>query len=200
MKIRMAALTLLCALALVGEARAQVVWDSPMLVSPRTVAGTGLYLVEPHRAGLGILGTWRGAPHGLGFRLGVADGGGDGIAVLGGVDMVAPLATVSPDFPLDLSWYSGIGAGYDRWLVVTVPLGLTIGRTFGAPDLRFTPYLSPRLVADAHLDRDPPDERNRLRLGLAVDLGVDLAFQPGWTIRFGAGLGDRGGIGIGIIF
>jgi hypothetical protein len=33
-----------------------------------------------------------------------------------------------------------------------------------------------------------------------VDLGFDVAFQPGWMIRFGAGLGDRGGIAVGIIF
>lgn len=200
MKIRMSGLTLLCMLALAGETRAQVVWDSPMLLSPRTAAGTGVYLIDAHRAGVGVLGTWRGTPQGLGFRIGIADGGSDGIAILAGVDMAAPLTTVSPDFPLDISWFSGIGAGYDDWLVLSVPLGLTIGRTFTAPEVRFTPYLVPRVVADAQLGRDPPDDRNELRLQLGVDLGLDLAFQPGWTIRFGAGLGDRRGLGIGIIF
>jgi hypothetical protein len=199
MRLRMVIPALMCAFTLAGEARAQVVWDSPILLSPRPVTGTGLYLMDPHGAGLGILGTWRGAPGGMGLRLGIADGS-DGIAVLGGIDMLAPLATVSPQFPLDISWFTGVGAGYNRWLVATVPLGLSIGRTFGAPDVRFTPYLAPALLVDAHLGRDAPGDRNQLRLGLGVDLGIDVAFQPGWMVRFGAGLGDHGGLAIGIVF
>lgn len=199
MRSGIAMLAVLGALLLAGEARAQVVWDSPILQPPRPVVGTGLYLMDAHGAGLGILGTWRGAPTGMGARLGLADGS-DGIAVLGGIDMVAPLATVSADFPLDISWFTGIGAGYNQWFVLSAPLGLTIGRTFGAPDVRFTPYLAPALVVDAHLGRDAPDDSNELRLGLAVDLGIDVGFQPGWIVRFGAGLGDRGGLAIGIVF
>jgi hypothetical protein len=199
MRLRTSALMLLCSLLVVGKAEAQVVWDSPTLLSPRPVAGTGVYLMDPHRAGIGILGTWRGAQQAAGLRLGIADGT-DGIAILGGVDWVAPLATVSPDFPLDISWFVGIGGGYNQWFVASAPIGLTLGRTFGAPDVRFTPYLAPALVADAILGRDPPAERNQLRLSLAVDLGIDVAFQPGWHVRFGAGLGDRGGLAIGLIF
>jgi hypothetical protein len=199
MKLRILGFTALCTLAVAADGRAQVVWDSPMLLPPRPVVGTGLYLMDPHGAGLGVLGTWRGVPGGMGLRLGIADGS-DGIAIMGGVDMVAPLVTVSPEFPLDISWFTGIGAGYDRWLVISVPLGLTIGRTVHAPDVRFTPYLAPALVADARLGRDSPRDRNELKLGLAMDLGIDVAFQPGWIVRFAAGIGDRHGLAIGIVF
>jgi len=201
MKLRITGLAACCLLALAGEARAQVAWESPMLLSPRPVAGTGIYLIDAAGAGLGVLGTWRGPGQRMALRLGVTEGGGgDGVAVLGGIDMMAPLATVSPDFPLDISWFTGVGAGYADWLVVSVPLGITIGRTFGDPQVRFTPYLSPRIVADLHLDRDGPEDRNELDLNVAVDLGFDVRFQQGWTLRLGAGLGTRDGIAVGLIF
>jgi hypothetical protein len=199
MRLRTAAIALLCLTAAAGEARSQVVWDSPLLLSPRPVAGTGIYLIDAHGAGLGVLGTWRGAPYDLGFRAGIADGAG-GIAILGGIDKVGPLATASATFPLDISWLAGVGLGYNNWLVISAPLGLTMGRTFDVPEVRFTPYLAPALVVDAVVGRPEPAERNQLRLGLAVDLGLDVAFQPGWLIRFGAGLGNRHGLAIGIVF
>jgi len=197
MKIRVLALTLGCLLGLAAEARSQVVWDSPSLIPPRAPAGTGILLVDAHRAGVGVLGTWRGTPLGMGLRLGIADG--DDIAVFGGLDFVSPLMRASPAFPLDLSWFAGVGAGYDEWAVISVPFGLTIGRTFGAPDVQFTPYLAPKLIADAHLDRGPGDD-NELELNFDVDLGFDVRFQPGWRLRLGAGLGSRSGLAFGLVF
>lgn len=199
MKIRVIGLTLFCLLGLAADGRAQVVWDSPILIPPRAQAGTGIYLIDTHRGGLGLLGTWRGMASGTGLRLGVSEGAGDNIAVFDGADFVRPPMTVSPDFPLDISGFAGIGAGYSEWLVVSVPLGITIGRTFGAPDVRFTPYLAPKVIADVHLGRGPDDD-NDLDLNLDVDLGFDVQFQPGWTIRLGAGLGNRSGLAIGLLF
>jgi hypothetical protein len=198
MKLRALGLTVCCLVALAGDARAQVVWDAPSLLPPRAPAGTGIYLIDAHGGGLGVLGTWRGMTNGTGLRLGVSEGrGGDGIAVFGGLDFVSPLVTVSHEFPLDISWFAGVGAGYADWLVLSVPLGLTIGRTFGAPDVRFTPYLAPKIALDAHLGREPDNE---LDLNLAVDLGFDIQFPPGWAIRIGAGLGGRSGLAVGILF
>lgn len=198
MKIRTLALTLFCLFGLAAEGRAQVVWDSPTLLPPRAPAGTGIYLIDAHRGGLGVLGTWRAATNGTGLRLGLSEGWMDNVAVFGGVDFVTPLITVSPDFPLDLSWFTGVGAGYSEWLVISVPLGLTIGRTFGAPDVRFTPYVAPKVIADIHLG--VPGDNNELDLNLDVDLGFDIGFPPGWTLRVGAGLGNRSGLAIGLLF
>jgi hypothetical protein len=200
MKLRLTVLSVLCMAALAGPARAQVAWDSPTLMAPRPVVGTGIFIMDAHRAGVGVMGTWRGSPQGLGLRLGIVDGRGDGVGVLGGVDMLASLATASSTFPLDISWFAGVGAGYDEWLLLSVPIGLTFGRTFGAPDMRFTPYLAPALLVDAHLGRDGAGESNELQLNLGIDLGFDLAFQPGWALRFGAGLADRSGLAVGIVF
>jgi hypothetical protein len=200
MKLRAMAIAFCCAFGMAADGWAQVAWDSPLLLPPNPEAGTGLYLIDAHRAGVGALGTWRGPGQGTGFRLGIADGRGDGIAIFGGIDMVAPLATASAAFPLDISWLIGAGAGYDRWLTVSVPLGLTLGRTIHGDGVRFTPYFSPRLNLDAQFARDPPRDRNSLDLGLAVDIGIDVAFQPTWTLRIGGSLGDRSGVAVGIQF
>jgi hypothetical protein len=201
MKLRTAAIAATFIAGLAGDARAQVVWDSPLFLAPRPEAGVGIYLIDAHKAGIGVLGTWRASPQDMGMRLGIAEGGGgDGIALFGGVDVTGLLATVGPDLPFDLAWLVGVGAGYDRWIVVSAPVGITLGRTFTAPEVRFTPYLAPRVALDLHLNRDPPGRRNALDLNFAADLGVDLVFQPGWTLRIGASLGHRGGVGVGILF
>jgi hypothetical protein len=197
MRIRAAVITFCLALALAGEARAQVAWDSPILLPPRPEAGTGIYLLDAHRAGLGVLGTWRGPGQNIGLRLGIAEGRRDGVAILGGIDLVSALATAGPAFPLDISWFTGVGAGMDDWVLVTVPLGLSLGRTFHGDGVRFTPYLAPRLLLDGHFDRG---DRDGLELNLAIDLGFDLSFQPAWSLRFGASVGDRGGLAVGILF
>lgn len=199
MKLRMLGLALCCMLGLATEGRAQVVWDSPNLLPPRPQAGTGIYLIDAHRGGLGVLGTWRGSSSGVGLRLGIAEGRHDGIAILGGLDIVAPLFAASRDFPLDISWFGGVGAGYSNWMVISLPFGITLGRTFASPDTRFTPYIAPKVIGDLHLDRGPGGD-NDLELNLDVDLGFDVQFRAGWAIRFGAGLGDRSGIAVGIRF
>lgn len=97
MKLRVAAIVLCCTLGMAADGKAQVAWDSPLLLPPNPQPGTGLYLMDAHRAGLGVLGTWRGPGQGIGFRLGIAEGrAGNGIAVLGGVDMLSPIWSARP--------------------------------------------------------------------------------------------------------
>jgi hypothetical protein len=202
MKLRAVAIAAVIMMGLAAEARAQVAWDSPLFLPPRPEAGTGIYLVDAHKAGIGVLGTWRGTPQGLGMRLGIADGRGPGggIAIFGGADVSGLIATVGPELPFDMAWVAGAGVGYDRWLVVSIPGGLSLGRTFTTPEVRFTPYLTPRVALDAHLGRERVDGGSGLEMNFAVDLGVDLVFQPEWTLRVGASLGQRNGVGVGVRF
>lgn len=202
MKLRAGAIAAIVVMGLATEAQAQVAWDSPLFLPPRPEAGTGIYLVDAHKAGIGVLGTWRDTPQAMGIRLGIADGRGPdgGIALFGGVDVTGLIATVGSELPFDMAWVAGAGAGYDRWLVVSIPAGLSLGRTFTTPEVRFTPYLAPRVALDAHLGREQVDGGNSLEMIFAVDLGVDLAFQPEWTLRVGASLGQRNGVGVGVRF
>jgi hypothetical protein len=176
----------------------QVPWDSPLLVGPSTPGGWGVYLSDPTEgAGIGVFTTWRPGER-FGFRIGIAEDHSEDLAVFGGVDATGALLRVSEDFPLDLNWVAGGGFGVGDFSVVSFPLGASIGRELLADNVRFVPYLTPRVILDAYLGDDPP--RDALDLEFAVDVGFDLAFESGWTIRFGGSLGDREALAIGINF
>jgi len=183
---------------------AQVAWDSPLLLSPASPAGAGIFLMEGSpSSGLGILGTWRSsAGPGMGFRLGLVDDSGGGLAVLGGVDYSQYFYRHTDDFPIDVLWGGGVGVGIGDSAILSVPLGVTLGRTLEAENVLFTPYVTPRLHLDAVLGdgRGRGDRRDTLDLGLAVDLGADVAFSPSIALRFAATIGDRQALAVGLAF
>ncbi|MEX0842750.1 MAG: hypothetical protein WD960_12245 [Gemmatimonadota bacterium] len=177
---------------------AQVAWDSPLMVAPNTPAGWGVYLVDPYPgSGIGVLSTWRAstAPGGLGFRVGLAEDHRDRLAVYGGLDYSGMLLRRSADFPMDVAWVTGVGIGVGDDAVLSAPLGVSMGTDFEADGVWFNPYASPRVVLDAHFGGD-----GDLDLGLVVDLGIDLAFDPGWAVRFAGSVGDRSALAVGMSF
>jgi hypothetical protein len=193
-----------CACLLPGTLHAQVAWDSPFLVPPEPPPGLGLFLTDMHVGGIGFMVTWRPAEWNYGLRAGIADGAGDDdIAVFGGVDYSGPISRGSASLPVDVDWVLGVGAGIGDGVRISVPLGLTAGHTFPAEGATFTPYISPRVVLDGLFGGDR--EGSDLGLGLAVDLGLDLRVATigalsGAVVRFGATLGDRNAIALGVVF
>lgn len=189
-------------------ARGQVAWDAPLLVGPNSPAGLGIHLTDPaHGAGIGAMATWRGspAPGGIGLRAGVAEGFDDDLAFFGGADISGYLLQADEEMPLDILWVTGAGLGAGDYVLVSFPLGISVGRSFEEDGIGFTPYASPRLVLDGHLGRDtppsPPEvDENELDLDFVVDLGADIDFGTAWTIRFGASLGDHEALSIGMVF
>ena len=181
-----------------SSAQAQVAWDAPMLAPPEAPTGWGLYLTDPAPgSGIGALGTWRGADR-MGLRAGVAEGRRGDAAFYGGVDVMGGVVRHSADFPLDVDWLVGAGVSVGERGLVSFPLGLTLGRALDANGATFLPYVTPRLVVDGWFggDRGP----SGMELELAFDLGLDLAFRPGWAVSFGATFGDRSALAIGLRF
>jgi hypothetical protein len=186
-----------------APARSQVVWDAPLMVAPATPAGWGVYLVDPHPgSGIGVMTTFRPTSGpGVGYRLGLAEyrrrgSDGDGrLAVYGGVDISGMLLRHSQEFPLDVSWVSGVGLGIGNDVRVTAPLGVSIGRDVESDGIWFNPYVTPRVGLDALFGGG-----SDLQLTLNVDLGVDIGFDPGWAIRFAGTLGDHRALAIGMSF
>jgi hypothetical protein len=182
---------------------AQVAWDAPFLVPPRVAPGWGLALLDPAGGDLGVLGFWRGGSGAYGLRGGVAEQGDDDLAAFAGVDFSGSLLRRDSDFPLDVDWIAGIGLGAGDEILISIPFGVTLGASFSGEGVAFGPYVSPRLILDAWTgDDDPPGDgpnrrRDSLDLELAVDFGLDVAFDPGWTLRFGATLGDREALAVG---
>jgi hypothetical protein len=177
---------------------AQVPWDSPLLVGPSTPDGWGVYLSDPSAgSGIGVFTTWR--PGGtFGFRVGLAEDHNEDLAVFGGLDATGEILRVSEDFPLDVNWVAGAGFGVGDFSVLSFPFGASIGRELFADNVRFNPYVTPRVILDLYLGDEPP--RDALDLEFAIDLGFDVAFESGWTVRFGGSLGDREALAIGINF
>ena len=188
------------------EARAQVAWDSPFFVAPASPAGWGIYLVDAaKRGGIGVMTTWRAsdAPGGLGFRIGLAEDRVDDLSVFGGLDISGYLLRTSNEVPVNVAWVAGAGLGIGNAALLSFPFGVSVGRDFQADGVWFNPYITPRVVLDAWMGSDRPGRRDggsSLDLGLAVDLGMDVSFDPGWAIRFAGTLGDRGALGIGVSF
>jgi len=196
--VRVAGLLTLSLLLLLPSTpvQAQVAWDAPLLVPPAPRTGWGIYLVDPSRgSGIGVLGTWRASSN-LGFRGGLADGRRDTLAAYGGVDISGSLIRGSSEVPFDMDWVAGAGASVGDAALLSFPLGLTLGGSLDADGIRFEPYATPRVVLDAWLGSDRP--RDGLRLGAAVDLGVDVVLDPRWSFRFAGTLGDRRALAIGV--
>lgn len=176
--------------------QAQVAWDSPMLLAPGSPGGWGIHIMEPSPGdGIGVMGTYRSnpAPVGYGFRLGLAEDPSDDLAVFGGLDVSGHLLLPTSERPFGVLWLAGVGAGIGDDVVISLPAGVSVGADIEAEDILFRPYVTPRVVLDIAFDAE-----DELDLGLAVDLGVDLAFDPAWAIRFGATLGDREALSIGL--
>lgn len=186
-------------LATAGQASAQVAWDAPFLTPPRVQPGLGFYLTDPAAGDIGFVGTWRapGKSRNLGFRLGLANDWRDELSVFGGVDVTGVLTRSSSEFPLDVDWVFGAGLGVGDFARISFPLGLTAGHTFEADGVRFTPYLTPRVSLDARMGGGV---KSNVDMSFSVDLGLDIAFQPTWRIRFGGSFGDRDAVALGIVF
>lgn len=185
-------------LAAAMPARGQVAWDAPLMVAPNSPAGWGVYLVDPSPgSGIGVMSTFRGssAPGGLGYRIGLAEGRGDDLAVYGGIDVSGYLIRHSGDFPMDIAWVTGAGVSAGNDLLLSFPLAAVFGRDFQADGVWFNPYVGPRVNLDAWFG-----DRDGLRMRLSADLGVDISFDPGWAIRFAGSLGDRNAVAVGLSF
>ncbi|TVP49926.1 MAG: hypothetical protein EA350_01230 [Gemmatimonadales bacterium] len=180
-----------------APAQGQVAWESPILVSPSTPAGWGVYLVDPHPgSGIGVLSTFRGSDGpGVGYRVGLGEDRSGSLAVSGGVDISGMFLRQSPDFPLDVIWVSGLGVSIGDRALISAPFGVSLGRALETDGVWFNPYVAPRVVLDASFGSG-----SDLQLGVAVDLGIDVSFEPGWAIRFGGTLGDRSALAIGMSF
>lgn len=179
---------------------AQVPWESPLLIGPASPGGVSFFLVDPGD-GLGAMAQWQasGTSRRVGFRIGLAETHDDRMSVFGGVDFTGPIGSHSADFPLDVIWVTGLGVGVRDDALLTIPMGVSMGRLVTEEGFWFHPYLAPRLIVDAYLGDDETHQHahNDLDLGIALDVGADFSLTGGWAIRLGASVGDRDGLAIG---
>ena len=195
---------LVATLVWADDARAQVAYDAPLLVAPGTTSGFGVFLTDPHPGDLlAVMVMYRpqAAPGGIGWRVGVTEEQRDRVALFGGIDLSGPLRSADAEFPLDMIWVSGVGASYlDDVFIVSFPLAVMAGRVIESENAEFTPYIGPRLALDGRFGDNAGLSGDDVAIEVAVDFGVDLAFAQSWLVRFGASVGDRDALAIGVVF
>lgn len=182
---------------------AQVPWDAPAFLSPAEPGGLGVHWLDYGTLrddGTGFLVTWKGTPFPADIRVrgGFAEGAEGEDAVFGGVELSRGL-TDGGMLPIALAWTVGGGASAGEWLLVSIPMGITAGRAVTSGDIRFEPYVAPRVVLDGRFgDEAPGDE---FAIAFSLEIGASLAFdQRGrFLLRGGASLGDRHAVGIGFV-
>ena len=187
-------LAVLVLLATASGAAAQS-WDTPSFLGPRPGADLGIYLVDTDYGDLGVQGIWRQTEGmNLGLRLGFVDAPDDAIQF--GAQTWGPLAIDDAEFPLDVAWTAGVGASVNGLTTVTVPVGVTIGKTFDVGTVPVQAYGHPRMALVAF--ENPVTDDLELELEAEADIGLDLFIDDGVTIRVGASFGDFDALGIGI--
>lgn len=193
---RLAALAVALALLIPGRAGAQGRWDAPSFMRPGAPAGLTLALTDTDPgAGLGVMALWRNAaaPGGLGFRAGIVEAPIDDVAGLLGLDVSGSLSGPMELGAPEVIWWTGVGVTLDDDVSAALPLGLALGWTARDDGVALMPYAGAHAVLDVR--SGPGDD---LDLDGVLDLGVDVAFGRGWVLRFGAALGGRDAVGLGI--
>lgn len=195
-KRRLLGYAALLTLLMPPSAAAQAAWDAPSFLRPGAPSDLTLALTDASPGdGLGVLAVWRNAaaPAGLGFRAGVSETGADDVVALFGVDISGSLSgAMGPNGPEAL-WWTGAGVGLGDDVSASFPLGIVFGWTGSDGGVSFMPYVGGHVVLDVM--GGPGDG---LDLDGVVDLGLDLGFSTGWVVRFGAALGGRESLGIGM--
>lgn len=184
-------------------ATAQVPWETPRLIGPESPTSFSLFWMRFGTLpgdGDGMMAVWRspGLPAGVTLRFGAAEGAGDHDAFLAGVDIRAPVSRHGAGQPLDLCWTAGAGWGVGDYALVTLPLGMTAGRSWSSGALWVAPYLSAGVAMDLALGDDAPGDA--FEVSPAMDVGIDLAVDRArrLVIRVGAALGDRHALALGL--
>lgn len=194
------------ALALAGPAAAQIAWDVPRLIGPESPSGMGLYwtraevLPGDHNA---VFGTFSlpGTNGAVSVRGGIGTGVAEENAAFGGVDLRAPIARHTDTQPLDLEWSGGAGVGVGEYVLVSVPVAVSAGRSWASGSVWFSPYLSLGATIDYRIgDSDfAPDEEFEIQA--TAGIGVDMAFDPArrFVLRVATALGERQAIALGLV-
>jgi len=190
-----------CLLGLVGLSvpmalAGQTTWDTPSFLHPGSGAGTTVAVTDYDPGDrLGLLALWRGssAPVGIGVRGGIADAPGDRLIGLFGIDISGPLGPLEGAGRPRAMWWTGAGVRIGDRVSAAFPLGLAFGWTIGDRDVALKPYVGGHVVLSATSGLGGDTD-----LDGVVDLGLDLRLAPAWTVRFGAGLGGRRALGVGL--
>jgi hypothetical protein len=128
-----------------------------------------------------------------GFRAGLANGPDDHLSALFGVDVAGSLGTSTSSGEPSVMWWSGAGVGVGHDARISIPAGLVLGWNARDDEVSSSPYVGAHVALDVLTAGD-----GDIRLDGALDLGLDLTFSSGWVLRFGAAVGGRDALAVGV--
>lgn len=200
----LAGLIALMTLAGVTPVDGQITWHAPRMIGPESPAGLGLYWLQGGSLpGDGDAAFARLALPGFGGSVSVRGGVGEGVdgdlSGFGGIEMRAPIARHSDTQPLDVEWNGGVGVGVGNYMVVSMPVAVSAGRSWASGSVWFAPYVSVGGVLDYRFRDDAPEEA--YVIDSLVGLGADLAFDAlrRFVISASVSLGDRQAVAVGFV-
>jgi hypothetical protein len=185
----------LAAVLFASQAQAQVF--TPPFMPPTPSSDFGVYVSGIGE--LGIEGIWRRPSRGgsdLGLRAGYADVG-EGALMLG-LELRNPVILAGA--PIGLAFTAG-GQGIvgDGTTAVGGQVGFSAGQGFSNGTFTVTPYIHPRLAVVMDIDDEETEEdESELDLDVRADLGADLSFLNGMTLRVDFNLADGAIWGVGL--
>jgi hypothetical protein len=193
--IRIAAALALPAALLAGTAQAQVF--SPPFQSPTPTSDFGLYVSDV--GSLAVEGIWRRISRGgdVGLRAGYADRG-DG-ALMVGIELRNPVVLAGA--PIGLAFTAGGQGIIGENPLIGGQVGFTAGQALPAGTFTVTPYIHPRLAVTASpgSDNDGVDgDDEEIELDVLADIGADVAFASGVSLRIDFNLTGLASWGLGL--
>jgi hypothetical protein len=192
--VRYAGLALAAAL-LASPVQAQV-FSTPFQ-SPVPASDFGVYVSDVGE--LAVEGIWRRPSRGggdLGIRAGYADLNEGALMV--GLEARNPVVLAGA--PIGLAFTAGgqgiVGDGITR---LGGQLGFSAGQAIPGGNVTVTPFIHPRLAVLARLDDTGPAEDDEdLDLQVRADIGADIDFAGGLTLRLDFNLAEGANWGIGL--
>lgn len=177
--------------------RAEAQVFTPTYMSPVPRSDFGVYLHDWGPDALGVEGIWRRPSRGgadLGLRAGYVDTG-EGALTLG-LEMRNPVVLAGA--PIGLAFTAAAqGVVGDGTGILGGQVGFTAGQALPAGNFTLTPYIHPRLAVANDIIGDRNDDSD-IQVDVLADVGVDLEFVSGFTLRFGANLGRGADWGLGV--
>lgn len=194
--IRIAAALALASALPAGAARAQVY--SPPFMSPTPTSDFGVYVSDI--GDVAIEGIWRRLSRGgdIGLRAGYADTS-EGALMLG-IELRNPVILAGA--PIGLAFTAGAQGLIGDDPRVGGQVGFTAGQALPAGTFTVTPYIHPRLAVVASPGGDDDnglaEDEDDVDLDVRADIGADLDFASGVSLRFGINPAEGASWGLGL--